>query len=77
MPWHEGESCQEYDARISKNKDKNTIDNERSMQRIQGESKACPGCSRMIFRQGNNGDDGCAHITCQYSPQLAIVWEEC
>ncbi|RDI83868.1 hypothetical protein Vi05172_g6297 [Venturia inaequalis] len=64
IPWHEGQSCQEYDADTSREKDKHTIDNKLSMQRIQGESKACPGCHKMIFRQGDDGYDGCEHMTC-------------
>lgn len=76
IPWHEKETCEDYNARISEYKDKNIIDNELSVQKIQEESKACPGCSKMIFRQGNNGDDGCEHMTCQYKITIRNhVWK--
>lgn len=72
IPWHQGYSCQEYDAHTSQEEDQNTIDNKLSMQKVQGESKACPGCNRMIFRQGDNGDDGCEHMTCECSPHCNL-----
>jgi len=59
-PWHEGETCREYDYRVSGRKKKD--EEERSRQTIQRISKQCPG-SRCGARIQKN--QGCDHMTCR------------
>ncbi|KAI5865134.1 hypothetical protein GGS23DRAFT_557844 [Durotheca rogersii] len=55
VPWHEGETCEEYDRRVEVHK-KN---NEASEKHVKEMSKPCPGCSRNVHKY-----TGCDHITC-------------
>jgi len=59
-PWHEGETCREYDYRVSGRKKKD--EEERSRQTIQRISKQCPGarCGARIQK-----NQGCDHMTCR------------
>ncbi|KAI1651504.1 uncharacterized protein F4817DRAFT_324761 [Daldinia loculata] len=55
VPWHKGETCDEYDKRTRKQR-KN---DEASEKHIKEMSKPCPGCKRNI-----NKYIGCDHVTC-------------
>ncbi|KEQ71272.1 hypothetical protein M436DRAFT_32509, partial [Aureobasidium namibiae CBS 147.97] len=57
MPWHEGESCDEYQARHDEsNRD---FENERAEAFIIKTFTSCPRCKVFIDKAG-----GCDHITC-------------
>ncbi|KAK3676911.1 hypothetical protein LTR78_003115 [Recurvomyces mirabilis] len=54
-PWHEGESCEAYQARV-----KDRIDEEDlSLQKIKRLTKPCPGCKKAIEKDG-----GCSAMFC-------------
>ena len=55
-PWHENESCAEYQLRI---KDR-TDEEDASLAAIQKETKKCPSCSKNILKNG-----GCKHMYCK------------
>ncbi|KAI8963299.1 hypothetical protein F5Y11DRAFT_319885 [Daldinia sp. FL1419] len=55
IPWHKGETCDEYDKRTRKQR-KNDEASERHIKEM---SKPCPGCKRNI-----NKFTGCDHVTC-------------
>ncbi|KAM0715097.1 hypothetical protein Q7P37_009562 [Cladosporium fusiforme] len=55
-PWHENESCAEYQARI-----KDRLEEEdKSLVAIQQNSRKCPKCSKNIEKNG-----GCRHMFCK------------
>jgi hypothetical protein len=58
MPWHEGETCEEYDRRMGKRE----RDEELSRQVAEMGTMACPGCKRPIMKE-----EGCNHIRCKSS----------
>jgi hypothetical protein len=73
--WHEGETCTEYDYRVTgqkeKDEQKRKEQEEASLKAIGEMSKMCPGqqCGWNIQK-----NDGCDHMTCEfYSPQLIIL----
>ncbi|KAI0000616.1 hypothetical protein F4779DRAFT_147899 [Xylariaceae sp. FL0662B] len=55
VPWHSGESCEEYDRRTRKQR-KNDKASEKHVNEI---TKPCPGCNRKV-----NKYIGCDHVTC-------------
>ncbi|KAF4635464.1 hypothetical protein G7Y89_g2641 [Cudoniella acicularis] len=55
MPWHEGETCAEYDYRTHGR----FKDDEASVKTIQEVCKICPKCNSPIEKNG-----GCDHMTC-------------
>ncbi|KAI1323875.1 hypothetical protein F5Y16DRAFT_402974 [Xylariaceae sp. FL0255] len=58
IPWHENETCDEYDARTKNHQE----DGRLSKQSISDTCKECPSCKRAVYKW-----DGCPHMTCQYS----------
>jgi hypothetical protein len=66
--WHEGETCTEYDYRVSgqkeKDEQKRKEQEEASLKAIGKMSKKCPGrkCGWNIQK-----NDGCDHMTCECS----------
>src|SRR5579871_371355 len=59
IPWHEGETCQEYEHRKSERKIR---DEEQTRRTIERTTKKCPGngCSWNIEK-----NRGCDHMTCE------------
>jgi len=56
-PWHEGETCEDYQARI-----KDRVDEEdQSLSVIQKVAKACPSCKKLIEKDG-----GCSYMICEF-----------
>lgn len=55
-PWHEGESCSQYRARI---KDHHVEEEDKALQQIRKIAKACPNCGKKIERNG-----GCPMMFC-------------
>jgi len=56
-PWHEGESCAAYQARI-----KDRVEEEdRALEAIRKVTKPCPGCKRSIQKNG-----GCPAMLCRF-----------
>ncbi|KAL1837924.1 hypothetical protein VTJ49DRAFT_3244 [Mycothermus thermophilus] len=55
MPWHDGETCEEYDER---NQERQRAE-ELSEEVAQMETMPCPGCNRPVAK-----DEGCNHIRC-------------
>ncbi|KAI1073664.1 hypothetical protein F5B20DRAFT_574655 [Whalleya microplaca] len=55
VPWHSGESCEEYERRTRKQR-KNDKASEKHVNEI---TKPCPGCNRKV-----NKYTGCDHVTC-------------
>ncbi|KAI1480187.1 hypothetical protein F4774DRAFT_379954 [Daldinia eschscholtzii] len=55
VPWHKGETCDEYEKRTRRQR-KN---DEASEKHIKEMSKPCPGCNRNIHKY-----TGCDHVTC-------------
>ena len=57
VPWHSGETCEEYDKRnIQKKKDEKASEAE-----ITKSSKRCPSCNKAVHKF-----TGCNHITCKF-----------
>lgn len=58
IPWHEGETCAEYDRRnLQRRKDE-----EASEREVSRTSKTCPQCKKLVHKYM-----GCNHITCEFS----------
>jgi len=57
VPWHKGETCDEYDRRNKQRKK----DDKASEQTIKKTSKKCPECKKDVHKF-----TGCNHITCKY-----------
>ncbi|KAF2770641.1 hypothetical protein EJ03DRAFT_60276 [Teratosphaeria nubilosa] len=53
-PWHEGETCEEYQARTKGNSEEDM-----SLRKIQRVTKRCPGCRKNIQKSG-----GCSNMHC-------------
>ncbi|KAI1467603.1 uncharacterized protein F4812DRAFT_430138 [Daldinia caldariorum] len=64
VPWHRGETCDEYDKRTRRHR-KNEEASERKIQEM---SKPCPGCERNIDKYS-----GCDHVTCPCGHQWCWV----
>jgi hypothetical protein len=63
--WHGGETCQEYDYRVSGQKDRDQAAQEAASQAAVNQlSRKCPGkkCAYSIEK-----NDGCDHMTCKFS----------
>jgi hypothetical protein len=56
LPWHEGETCAEYDKRNPQRAREEWW----SRDKIEGSSRACPKCGTAIYKAG-----GCAHVKCK------------
>lgn len=56
IPWHRGETCEQYDKRNEKRRE----DEKKSKKFIKKTSKRCPRCKRDVFKYA-----GCNHITCK------------
>jgi hypothetical protein len=54
--WHEGETCEQYTKRTSRNI---AAEEQASSKEVERISKACPGCDSKIEKI-----DGCNHMTC-------------
>lgn len=59
VPWHSGETCEEYDRRTRRQR-RNDQASEKHVKEI---TKPCPGCNRNI-----NKYVGCDHVTCKFCP---------
>lgn len=57
-PWHENESCAEYQARI---KDR-LAEEDATLATMERSTKKCPRCEKRIEKNG-----GCAHMYCKFS----------
>jgi hypothetical protein len=57
VAWHETETCEQYDKKLSKGMSKEEKKTERIIKKI---AKRCPGCRRFINKNG-----GCPHMTCE------------
>ncbi|KAI2463251.1 hypothetical protein F4781DRAFT_426507 [Annulohypoxylon bovei var. microspora] len=55
VPWHKGETCEEYERRTRKQR-KNDKASEKHVKEI---TKPCPGCNRNVHKY-----TGCDHVTC-------------
>ena len=58
-PWHEGETCQEYESRKTERKNP---DEEQTQRTIERTTKKCPGKGCGVNIEKN---DGCDHMTCE------------
>jgi hypothetical protein len=67
VPWHGGETCEEYDKRTRKQR-KNDKLSEKHVKEI---TKPCPGCKKNV-----NKYSGCDHITCESPSQGLLLYEE-
>lgn len=56
-PWHEGITCDEYNAKIAVGAVKAEKKSEKVIKKI---AKRCPGCQRYINKNG-----GCSHMSCK------------
>ncbi|KAH8744776.1 hypothetical protein BGZ57DRAFT_778783 [Hyaloscypha finlandica] len=56
-PWHEGITCDEYNAKITVGAVKAEKKSEKVIRKI---AKRCPGCQRYINKNG-----GCSHMSCK------------
>lgn len=59
VPWHKGETCEEYDKRNKQRKK----DDKASEQMIKKTTKKCPECQKDVHKF-----TGCNHITCTWLP---------
>lgn len=59
VPWHENQTCEEYDERKNIGNPKRAKEEEASKKEIASTSKPCPGCKAPIQRI-----EGCDHMTC-------------
>jgi acyl-coenzyme A synthetase/AMP-(fatty) acid ligase len=66
LEWHDGETCQEYDYRVSGKKRRDEED--ATKKTIQLISKKCPRCPTQIEKNA-----GCDHMTCEISRLLLDV----
>ena len=57
-PWHEGMTCDEYNAKITAGAIKAEKKTEKIIKKI---AKRCPGCQRFINKNG-----GCSHMSCRW-----------
>ncbi|TGJ83110.1 hypothetical protein E0Z10_g5667 [Xylaria hypoxylon] len=67
VPWHSGETCEEYDRRTRKQRKSYKL----SEKHVKETTKPCPGCKKNV-----NKYSGCDHITCE-SPQSDPKFETC
>lgn len=60
VPWHEGETCNEFDARLAVQNKDHDKGSKKEVKRI---TKACPkkNCRLRIDKNG-----GCQHMTCKF-----------
>lgn len=58
MPWHSGETCEQYDRRDQTRKK----DERASEEEVKRSTRTCPGCKKAVYRYA-----GCNHITCKSS----------
>lgn len=58
-PWHEGETCEAYRARIKGR----ASEEDATLEVIRARTKECPECQRSIEKNG-----GCAHMMCKFCP---------
>lgn len=61
--WHQGETCEEYDYRVSGRKEQDQRSQEQASQRLLEKlTKKCPGegCNWNVEK-----NDGCDHMTCE------------
>lgn len=61
VPWHEGLSCDQYESQ----REHGDPDYAQTQDWIREHSKPCPGCGANVQK-----DDGCFHMTCEYSLSL-------
>lgn len=61
VPWHSGESCEEYDRRNRRRRK----DDKASEDMIKSTTKLCPECKQPVHKW-----TGCNHITCKSLPPL-------
>lgn len=59
MPWHSGETCEQYDHRNRRRRK----DEKASEEMIKRTTKVCPDCTKSVHKW-----TGCNHITCRYIP---------
>ncbi|KAF2425764.1 hypothetical protein EJ08DRAFT_594135, partial [Tothia fuscella] len=57
IPWHEGETCQQFDYRVSSKKKRD--EEQASEDTIRNTTKPCPRCEAAIEK-----NNGCDHMTC-------------
>lgn len=68
--WHEGETCEEYDYRVSGQKERDQKAQEEASRAAVAElSKKCPGKNCAYNIQKN---DGCDHMTCKSTLFITI-----
>lgn len=65
VAWHEGMTCDEYDAEWRANQPAHAEANEASKATIASRTKRCPACERPIEKDG-----GCQHMTCKLHGRL-------
>lgn len=63
-PWHEGETCREYKARVKDRFDEEDL----TMREIKKVTRKCPSCSKNIIKHG-----GCPSMFCKYSMLLCRI----
>lgn len=61
-PWHEGESCADYQKRV---KEQHVKEEEQALKALQKYTKKCPGCSVNVQRNG-----GCPAMHCKSKKPL-------
>ena len=64
LPWHQNESCEEYDRRHKKRRKEEKA----SEKEVKKSTKACPKCKRDIHKYS-----GCNHITCTFTPLTRLL----
>lgn len=63
VPWHSGETCDEYERRTRRQR-KNDKASEKHVKEI---AKPCPGCKKMVYKFV-----GCDHVTCEFHRRVFL-----